>query len=158
MQNDAGSIQHELPSAVNKHVVYIDEELAHYTENKYRRSSHTRYPIVFLLVVSGFLLCLTTRDHSRYPWLSKLSPWWSTSKTSQVTTVFPSLPHMMEGASEFDWETVSRPIYLSFWLVLLRPISKLVPTKWLNWTDCYEILNTKFQCTRLTVHLTCSCW
>ena len=79
MQNDAGSIQHELPSAVNKHIVPIDEELAYcHTENKYRRSSHTRYSIVFLLVVSGFLLCLTTRDHSRYPLLSKLSPWWST--------------------------------------------------------------------------------
>ena len=115
MQNDAGSIQHELPSAVNKHIVHIDEELAYYhTENKYRRSSHTRYPIVFLLVVSGFLLCLTTRDHSRYPLLSKLSPWRSTSKTSEATTLFPSLPLMMEGASEFDWETVSRSIYLSF--------------------------------------------
>ena len=149
MQNDTGDVPYLLPST-DKHGFHTDGRSSD-TGKKGRRNSHAWHSSVFLLIISGFLFWYTAKAHLKSSRSNGHHPGWSTSKPLISKTLFPSLPPVMEDINDFDWANVSRPICLSFHTVMLILWSKLPPSNRLNWTDCYENFDSKFQCARLTV-------
>ena len=153
---DAHEKHYELLSVDNKHggahVVDQPDQRSYVIEAENRRRSRTCCSIALLLLVSSFLFWFTTGGLLTKLRLDKFYSDRSTSKSSGSKAAKPSLPRILDNADNFDWNNVSRPSLLSiFQVVLLKPLSKHVPTKWLNWTDCFEVMDMKFQCTRLTV-------